>query len=673
MRRLLTFFFVALLSVQAAAQQVDSLTRADGRPIGVVSFRVLIPEGPLVQGDRVHLRYELVATHYKISRFDGGLEGSVLEAVNLEKPESGNPRLYRVVVDALCRITACGPLKVKPMSCLVDDERMLSDSLVVEVLPNPDYGQEWQVAKAFLNQRGAGTPRLEYKYSRETLYAFSDPVGKAFAIVARKEYQPYLENPILAFGVGNQMWSGDDDEHEDTIARILERYGRQLKELRARGQVYQTLRPASYEPNPAGVEPLLGDIEFAQSAPYNRLFPRETVAGRDSACVAGCGPVALAQILAYYRHPAQPKGVGYMTSKQGDKRYRVDFAKYPVRWDSGDFAPLMLDCAGSVLAEVGPSATSSSLYNFKGALIDNWDYSPQCTWIDEYYDFNMLAMLYREIDEGRPVIVADFSHLMVADGYYRDFIHVNLGWKGYGNGYYRAMIVPSLEERQLLFREMLIGIRPMRPDEPLTRKVNVREPGTLSRLLPEAERDRITKLVLTGKLDGDDIEYLRYMAGAPYRLGDYERGHGSLMELDLSRAEIVGGKPYAFSDVKGVTLNGSVTRNGKRLDYNYKLDALTDAQWEEILAWGINDAPTILLGKTEQGHVYIGFKAKDNVIGAHMFADCGNLRNIWLPKSVTAVEHEAFITCRALEHVYNLPKDTAPGAFKYAVRYNPQK
>ena len=672
MKRLIIWLFVALLSFQAAAQQVDSLTRADGSPVGVVSFRVHLPEEPMIQGERVHLRYELLATHYKISKFDGGLEGAVLEAVNLEKPDSGNPRLYRVIVDAQCRITACGPLKVKPMSCLVDDERMYSDSLVVDVLPNPAYGQEWQVARDFLRARGAGTPRLDYKYSRETLMAFSDPVGKAFAIVARHEYQPYLENPILAFGVGNQMWSGDDDEHEDTISRILELYGRQLNELRARGEVYRTLRPASYEPNPAGVEPLLGDIEFSQSSPYNRLFPRETVAGRDSACVAGCGPVALAQILAYYRHSAQPQGVGYMTSKQSDKRYRVDFAKYPVRWDAGDRAPLMLDCAGSVLAELGTSATSSSLYNFKGALIDNWDYSPQCTWVDNYYDFNMLAMLYREIDEGRPVIVADFSHLMVADGYYRDFIHVNLGWQGYGNGYYRTMIVPSLGEKQLLFREMLIGIRPMRPDEALTRKVNVREPGTLSALLGD-ERDRITKLVVSGTLDGDDIECLRYMAGAPWRLGDYERGHGSLMELDLSRAEIAGGKTYAFSDVTGVTLNGSVTRNGQRFEYNYKLDALTDAQWEEILAWGINNATNIQLGKTDQGQLYLGFKAKDNVIGAHMFADCGNLRSVWLPKSATAVEHEAFILCRALEHVYNLPKDTAPGAFKYAVRYTPGK
>ena len=78
-------------------------------------------------------------------------------------------------------------------------------------------------------------------------------------------------------------------------------------------------------------------------------------------------------------------------------------------------------------------------------------------------------------------------------------------------------------------------------------------------------------------------------------------------------------------------------------------------------------------GEIDYSYLIFGFKAKDNVIGAHMFADCGNLRNVWLPKSVTAVEHEAFILCRALEHVYNLPKDTAPGAFKYAVRYTPGK
>ena len=45
---------------------------------------------------------------------------------------------------------------------------------------------------------------------------------------------------------------------------------------------------------------------------------------------------------------------------------------------------------------------------------------------------------------------------------------------------------------------------------------------------------------------------------------------------------------------------------------------------------------------------------------------------VWRPENAKAVEHEAFIACRALEHVYNLPADTAPGAFKYAVRYQPE-
>jgi Peptidase C10 family. len=668
MKRILVILAVALLSFGVTAQQVDSRKE----PQGLVSFRILPPEGPVTQGDRVQLRYELVTTHYKISGFDGGMEGAVLESVGLEKPDSGNPRLYRVLVNAVCRVTACGPLKVKPMSCFIGEERVRSDSLVLEVLPHPEYGQEWQQARQFLQARGSAGDglRLEYRFGREGLCAFSDPVGKAFAFVVRHDFQAYIENPILAWGIGNAMWEADEDEQGDAIDRILQRYDRQLVWLRRQGGKYRGFQPSSHEPDPAGVAPLLGTIAFGQAAPYNRLFPKEKLAGRDSSCVAGCGPVALAQILRYYRHPVQPHGLCNVTTKSG-RRYRLNLSDYPVRWDDPDPAPLMLACAGSVLAEMGTSATSSSLYNFKSALINHWDYSPQCTWIDNYHDANMLAMLYRELDEGRPVIVADDSHLMVADGYYQDYFHLNLGWGGYCNGYYRAILVPSLQERQLPFREMLIGIRPMAHDEALTRKVNVREPGTLARLLGE-DRQRITRLVVSGKLDGDDLECIRSMAGAPWRLGDYEHGHGSLMELDLSRATIVSGKPYAYTTAEGVTLNGSAMRLGRRFDYKYKVDELTEADWKEIHAWGIDDNASFRLDRTPEGQVYLAFKTKDNVVGAHLFAFCDNLRSVWLPQNAKAVEHEAFIACRALEHVYNLPADTAPGAFKYAVRYQPE-
>ena len=144
------------------------------------------------------------------------------------------------------------------------------------------------------------------------------------------------------------------------------------------------------------------------------------------------------------------------------------------------------------------------------------------------------------------------------------------------------------------------------------------------------------------------------------------------MELDLTHATIVSGKPYAYTTAEGVTLNGSVTRLGRRFDYKYKVDELTEADWEEIHLWGIDDNASFRLGRTPEGQVYLAFKTKDNVVGAHLFAFCDNLRSVWLPENATAVEHEAFIACRALEHVYNLPADTAPGAFKYAVRYQPE-
>ena len=68
-------------------------------------------------------------------------------------------------------------------------------------------------------------------------------------------------------------------------------------------------------------------------------------------------------------------------------------------------------------------------------------------------------------------------------------------------------------------------------------KVKVKEPGTLSALLTQAQQDTCQYLVVSGKLNSADIKVLRKMAGAD--------GHGKLKTLNLMNATIVSGEvPY---------------------------------------------------------------------------------------------------------------------------------
>ena len=68
-------------------------------------------------------------------------------------------------------------------------------------------------------------------------------------------------------------------------------------------------------------------------------------------------------------------------------------------------------------------------------------------------------------------------------------------------------------------------------------KVKVKEPGTLSALLTQAQQDTCQYLVVSGKLNSADIKVLRKMAGAD--------GHGKLRTLNLLDATIVSSEePY---------------------------------------------------------------------------------------------------------------------------------
>lgn len=657
MRRFL-FLVTMLLAAAPAFAQTE--------PDGLVAFRLHVPEDPIVQGDRILVRYVLDATHYSVKKYDGGMDGAVLESVEAKKAKDPGEGIHRLVIDAIFRVRAHGRLLVHPMSAMIGDDRVWSDSVYIQVQPHPEYGEEWSQARAFLLSRGApgdGIP-LEFKYSTDALVAFSNPENQSFAIVARKDYQPYMANPVLAYGIGNALWNSADKDPDNSVYHILSRYDDQLELLRSRGETYQALRPTSYEPSPEGVKPLLENINFGQGSPYNVLFPKEKFEGKDSTCLAGCGPVALAQVLAYHRNGTLPHGKAILSTESG-KQYSVQLDDFPFDWTGrdSDLSALMLDCAASVGAKCAPNATASNLESFKTALLRHWDYSPLCTLVDKYYEYNMLAMLYRELDNGNPVIVADDSHIFVVDGYEQDYLHLNLGWKGYCNGYYRAIVIPTVPEKQLPFNQMLTGIRPMGPDDRWEAKIHVREPGTLSSLLTPEEQRRVTSLTVTGTIDGEDIELLRSMAGAVYRLGDYERGHGSLMELDLGRATIVGGKPYAYKTAGGMTISGTVYRNGKKLDYKFDMDHITDADWDTIVKWDIDRSWDWKLGRTASGTLYVKFITKDNVIGSQMFERCANLRVLTLPKNIESVENQAFFLCRALEKVNNLPDKTDPGAF----------
>ena len=126
--------------------------------------------------------------------------------------------------------------------------------------------------------------------------------------------------------------------------------------------------------------------------------------------------------------------------------------------------------------------------------------------------------------------------------------------------------------------------------------VTVAEAGTMKQLLGD-DYLNITSLKVVGPINGDDVRCLRQMLG-----GDIEDGvnidKGSLTSLDLSDASIVEGGSYY---------------------YCYS--------------------------------PYSGYYTSNDMIGGHMFHECGNLQDIVLPVGVTSIGDEAFYRCSSLTSI----------------------
>lgn len=133
--------------------------------------------------------------------------------------------------------------------------------------------------------------------------------------------------------------------------------------------------------------------------------------------------------------------------------------------------------------------------------------------------------------------------------------------------------------------------------------MHVEQAGTLNSLMNEqiasSKQKQITSLILSGCINGDDIQYIRGLAGGPIKYSqEYESffwsSGGSLSDLDISNVNIVkGGRCYYYT--------------------------------EDEYGWRRNERFT-----------------ENNVISEEMFYHCEHLSSIKLPKSVTEIRGWAF-------------------------------
>lgn len=237
----------------------------------------------------------------------------------------------------------------------------------------------------------------------------------------------------------------------------------------------KTPRHALHTPN--SVIPLCQST-WDQPAPYNGMCP--------GGSVTGCVATTMAQIMRYWSYPSHgigssfyyetsPENYGLLYADYDTSDYVWSAMPYSVTNTNYEVAKLMYDCGVSVDMSYSPSESGAWVINAddkisaQSSFVKYFGYNAktiQGLKRKNYSDSAWMAMIENELNSRRLVEYAGWDsvnggHTWVCDGYDTNSnLHMNWGWSGYDNGYYKLDVLNPNPYFFSKNEEILIGIEP---------------------------------------------------------------------------------------------------------------------------------------------------------------------------------------------------------------------
>lgn len=413
---------------------------------------------------------------------------------------------------------------------------------------------------------------------------------------------------------------------------------------------------------PEEVKPLI-KTQWGQHYPFNLLCPEtDNNNGENTYKLAGCGPVAMAQVVNYHRYP----------SMSPDGKYEYDWSQMFHSLTSNvqkegivAVAKLISDCGVSSFTEYGDERSSTSLSYIMGAMKRLFGYSNYMS-IYNRSDFETpkrdslyRQLIFSELKAGRPVLYRGTNekgegHLFIIDGCKKGKVHVNMGWGGNDNGYYELSDLRGYGQQHW----MLVDVAD-NSYQAETKEVTINEAGTLVKLLTPEERLTTRHIKLKGRMNGIDFFTLREMSKK-----------GLLRTVDMEQVEMEALPDTAFSDcyyLSHFVAPRTLKRIGNRsffrcrnLNYAVFHDGL-----QEVGNAAFSGCENLLAVRLPSTTTKIGYNAYTSCnallsvtipeglleMGNYAFSYCSHLYSINLPKSLRNIGKEVFKNCNRLTHI----------------------
>ena len=211
----------------------------------------------------------------------------------------------------------------------------------------------------------------------------------------------------------------------------------------------QQRKPAADVENTPNIEPLI-TIDLNQQEPFNKYCPK--IDGKKT--LVGCVAVGMAQAMMVARYPVKAVGEHSYSSPAGllsinyDNEPEYDWDAMYASTTTGNYdeiARLVYHCGVSVNMHYGVDGSGAQTPMVADALVRNFCYDKELVrYIDKpNSDEAWLSILLDELVLGRAVVYRGQSeesgHCWNIDGWKQStqMVHVNWGWGGYGNGYFK--------------------------------------------------------------------------------------------------------------------------------------------------------------------------------------------------------------------------------------------
>ena len=256
-----------------------------------------------------------------------------------------------------------------------------------------------------------------------------------------------------------------EQDMPEQLRAFLKACQERIDELTSSVGLRSSLRPTPRTATePAQIAPLLGNIQWNQSAPWNNQTPTDN---QGKHMPVGCVATAYTQVMRYHQWPTQGEGTFSYTEERSNRQHSVDYgattydwAHMPERYNDPSSATSEETQALSTLAYhagvavemmYAPNGSGSYTPLVARALADHFRYDKRVSFKSRsnYTQSSWEQMLRAELIAARPIVYSGSGsgggHAFVCDGYDTEgLFHINWGWGGMSDGYFNLnYLVPS--------------------------------------------------------------------------------------------------------------------------------------------------------------------------------------------------------------------------------------